>query len=96
MQSTQIVTTGTGASAQFIRLPKGRHRVFCRWASGAGSATLQDSPIGAGRWADMRFNDTVANVTANDCYTVDGGCDIRVNVATHTSALTVTTEQVES
>ena len=96
-QASIITTSGTGIAADYIRLPKGWHRVFCRWAGEAGAGTLQERPAGStdDDWADIPFDGAAADVTTDTSFVVAGGCELGVQIDTHASALTIRVETVE-
>jgi hypothetical protein len=87
MSVARIVTTGTGDSDQ-LNLSKGEHVLIFKWAGTPGSATLQ---VGYGStFVDAEDEAGPVTIAADMAVRVPGGCLYQVNVATHTSVLTVT------
>lgn len=96
-QTARIVTSGTGIpNDAYLRVAKGNHWIGIRWAAGAGNLKLIERPIGGTDtdWADVIDNagEGVVVTTATS-WLVPGNREYSVDVTTHTSAATVTTEQ---
>lgn len=84
-----VTTTGTGESDHIVLSP-GEH-VLIITASSWGDADLQ---VGVGStFVDARDSAGVVNLTANRAVIVPGGVAYRLDVTTHSSAITMTAHQ---
>jgi hypothetical protein len=94
--TSKIVTTGTGQAVDHIALGPGRHWLHFQWASGAGSATPKvRNSAGGTTWRTVTDSAGDVTIDSDDSIIVFGNAQYSVDVGTHTSALTVTTEQAE-
>lgn len=82
-----ITTTGTGNSSS-LRLGEGEWVLLFSWAGSAGSATLEVGQQGV--FGPANLNSEQVTIEGSPApVRVIGGLEYRVNVATHTSALTI-------
>jgi len=94
--TAKIITSGTGQATDHIALGPGKHYLHFRWASGSGSATPKiRNSAGDAAWATVTDSSGDVTVDADTTIIVFGNAQYSVDVGTHTSALTVTTEQAE-